>query len=626
MPVHRLYNNAMPRFVHILWITLATIVLVTCARDVNLDSDEEPYPEEVRIAFRTRGTFSSDYWYYMVFNYSAAPSEDTTTAPVDEVGGENRGANWEMYIAYHRDTVNGDQLVTLQRPRIPTILPTAGRPVDIVPALITDDAVNDLLVACADDDVVQLIEGIAPDYLDPIYFEHAVNFDAGPQPIALDYSDHTGDGTSDISIVYAGRGDNPAVIRVLGFESAGVYPLLSNTPVTDTPFYAARGNFDFQFGEDWALLTRNATTQAVTLRIYLGDGEGAYTESAAFPVEASAVQVVTTQLNSGGLELLVAQSGPAGGSGSIAVFTSTEEGVFSADDVINVDGGTVTSVAAAEFLAAKTSLLVGYNTSEGVGKVALYLNDGSQNFTLNSSLTMPTPANYVAAFDASNDSASESGRIPDAVVLNGDPDASTGSSLYIVRGKREVDTETLEVSFAWDEYLIDYLTGNAPSKIITADLNGDGKQDLLIPNSGSGTNGDSICILYGLGHTNYTSADVYWTDTLPELFGGQDWVRSYSVAANTFDITIDPAVFYDLARLPPEQVDGFNVTFMTATHGIYYDSNPDRLGEVLDVLTHPVNVEMTVGHYNDEQNTPLANANSPSADAADIYDWRVEVN
>jgi hypothetical protein len=609
----------MPRFVHILWITAASILFNTCARDVNPDVDAIPYPDEVRIAYRTRAPFTSDYWYYMVFNYSAAPNTSTPLAPFDEVSNEDRGTNWEMYIAYHKDEVAGDQLVMLQRPRVPTILATAARPVDVTAGVINDDTVKDLLVACADGDVVQLIRGIDPDYLDPVYFEAPQSFDTGPQPLRLRLGDYTSDGKLDLSIVYAGRGNQPAVIRVLAQTAVGVYSALPDSPVADTPIDAVVGDFNFDNQGDWAMLTRNEGSQAVNLRIYLGDGAGAFAEDASFSVDQSAVEVIASQLNSAGIDLLVAQRGPAGGTGSVAIFNSTEQGVFSAGPVLDV-AGSLNSLATEQFLGSTRSLVAAYNSSDGNGRVALYLNDGNQNFTLDSTLSFPTPANYITSFDPSSDG------VPDAVVLNGDLDSGTGNSLFMVRGGRKADISNGTTSFVWDSLLVDYLTGNASSRVVTDDLNGDSKTDLLIPNSGSGTNGNSICVFYGLGSTNFASADVYWTDELPEYLAGQEWLLSQSISSNTFEIVIDPGVFYDLARIPPEKGRGFNVTFMTATTGIYYEANPDHLGEVRDVLLQPINIPMTVGHYDDEQNTPLANANIESDPAADIDNWRVEVN
>ena len=262
MPVYRLYNIAMPRFVHILWITLIGLLLAACARDVNLDEEEDPYPDQIRIAFSTRQSFSSDYWYYMVFNYSGAPSTSDAVSPIDEISDENRCANWEMYIGYHKDAVAGDQLITLQRPRVPTILDSAAMPVDVASGLITDDDVQDLLVACAESDVVQLIRGIDPDPNDPLYFETAEDFDAGPQPLGVHAEDYTGDDLTDVSIVYAGRDSDPAELRILSQTTAGVFTTLNSIPITDTPVAVVAYDLNGDSGTDYQAFPSGHTSTA----------------------------------------------------------------------------------------------------------------------------------------------------------------------------------------------------------------------------------------------------------------------------------------------------------------------------------------------------------------------------
>jgi hypothetical protein len=612
----------MPRTAHILWIITFSLLLVTCARDVNPDVTEVPYPDQVRIAFSTSQTFSSDYWYYMVFNYSAAPNTSSALAPLDEVSGVDRATNWEMYIAYHKDPTSGDTLVALQRPRVPTVLATAVNPVDVAVGLATDDAVNDLLVACYAGDTVQLIQGIDPDPNDPAYFETATTFDTGPHPLRLDVADYTGDGLADVCIAYAGKDAAPAVLRVLAQTAAGVFAPGVDTPITDTPISAVVADVSGDTQKDWAILTRNSSTQAMNVRIYLGDGHGGFSEAHSFGVDSSAVQLILGQVNgsSTGLDLVVAQRGASGGSGSVAIFNGDGTGAFSTGPVQTIDGN-VNSVALGGFLeTAISSLLVGYTGTDNAGHVDLLLNNGEQQFTYHSTLTVPTSAAYVTAFDTNADT------VPEAVILDGNPATNTGNTLYFVRGKRKLDLVSGKNVFTWDSYLIDYLTGTAPTAVLTQDLNGDGVVDLLIPNSGTGNNGNSVCVFHGLGHTNYTNADIYWTDDLPNMLDGHEWLLSQSISNNLFDITIDPGVFYDLALLPPEQGRGFNVTFMTATRGIYWDADPNQDGEVRDVLLHPINIPMEVGYQSDEQNEQLANLQIASDPSADINNWRVEVN
>jgi hypothetical protein len=69
---------------------------------------------------------------------------------------------------------------------------------------------------------------------------------------------------------------------------------------------------------------------------------------------------------------------------------------------------------------------------------------------------------------------------------------------------------------------------------------------------------------------NYTSADIYWTDDQPESIVAQEWYLDHTVGPNFFELVVDPVLFYDLARLPP---DSFIVDFMTGTSAIEFDEN-----------------------------------------------------
>src|SRR5262245_6141643 len=125
-----------------------------CARDVNDPEAADPFPVEVHMAFRTRGTFDAGTWYYIVFNFTSAPNTSLTVNPIDRISNEDRADRWEMYIAYNRNQNGEETLVTLQRPRVPTVLPTARGPVDTATADFDANGIMDVAVACSLDNIV----------------------------------------------------------------------------------------------------------------------------------------------------------------------------------------------------------------------------------------------------------------------------------------------------------------------------------------------------------------------------------------------------------------------------------------------------------------------------------------
>lgn len=619
------YNRAMPRFVHNLWISLlaAILLLAGCARDVNTDLDEEPYPDEVKIGYRMRGPLSTDVWYYMVFNYTAAPSTGVAQNPIDFISDEDRGINWERYIVYHRDPNLGEQLLTLQRPRVPTIVATSTKPVDVTAGQFTDDEVLDLIVACEDGDIVEIIQGIEPDPFDPVFYETAEEFDSGPSPIRLRVGDFTGDSVEDLSIVYAGTDGEDAFIRVLAGGGEAPFTLATDTTVPGTPVEAVIGDYNLDGEGDWALLSRDPDTDGMTVYILLGDGIGGFIQDESVNVDNTAVDLARWNIDGeDGVELVIGVEGAAGGEGSVVIYAGTlnDDATVSYAEASEIAiEGNVRSVDASNVIAATSGILAGYVTAEGEGRASVLLHEGAFEFTQELLVPTPGPAQYVLAHDANGDSTL------DIMVLDGRPAENAGSTLYIFPGGSQTDIDTGDRNFVWDDQTIDYLTGTAPTLIRPQDLDGDGVEDLLIPNSGSDDNGNSVCIFYGLGDYNYASADIYWTDEVPEPLTGQEWYVSHTIGPNFIEITLDPGVFYDLARQPPDQDDGFNVIFMTGTTGIDLESNQDQLGEVRDYLDRAINIPMDVGYFDDEQNTPLANTNVEPVPSEDIDDWRVEV-
>jgi hypothetical protein len=216
--------------------------------------------------------------------------------------------------------------------------------------------------------------------------------------------------------------------------------------------------------------------------------------------------------------------------------------------------------------------------------------------------------NYMLALDTGADSSMSS------VVLSGRP-GSAGRLLYIQRSDTVTPTGSVTPAFSWVGDTISYIT----------DINKDGTLDFIIPCPGSG-GGDRICLYYGLGKSNYTSVNIYWTDTQPEVLGARDWLLNPpQIGPNSIQLSIDPLLFYDLARQPPYVPQGFNVDFVTATTGIDLLSNPNHLGVVTDILSTPVNVKMESGFLDDEQNSPRASQNVAPNPSQDIVYWSVEV-
>jgi hypothetical protein len=606
-----------------------------CARDVNPPTPLVRYPAQINLGFRTRGSLEDNTWYYFVFNFTAAPSTAEATAPWDDLSTKDRGRNWELYVAYHRDPDTGAQFVTLQRPALPTVLTTAAGPTDAVVGDYNTDNINDIAVACRTAGVVQMIRGRPTEIYNTTYFENPEDIPqaAGPSPSLLLSGDVAGATAEDLLVFYDGDGTTPPFLRVLESDAAGGFTAGADLPLGGAPKDALLADLNGDGHLDLAVLTAGSGAGETALRIFAGDGAGAFTAGAVMGVGTNPVALSSGHLDAANvLDLAVADRGPGTGDGDVRLFFGAGDGTFTAGLVLAVPGP-CGGMTVGKFFGATDDVVVTYFGTYRATPTGPDLQGGLAGVFLNEAEggIQPTPiiaplgnnpsavrANYLVALDTGKDT------YLDAVVLSGQP-GSGGRLLYIQRGGRFTPTGTTDTQFVWQNDTISYITELEPSRLRLGDVDKNGVQDFVIPCPGGGT-GTRLCIYYGLGRSNYTSADIYWTDQQPMLLGGQEWLLSPpSVGPNTLQLQIDPLLFYDLALQPPDARDGFIVDFMTGTTGIDLQDNLDHLGEIRDHLNSPVPVPMEPGTLIDEQQAPRANQYQAADPSQDIDYYSVEV-
>jgi hypothetical protein len=611
------YNLSM-RLLAVL-LTVSALGWSACARDVTGGDLTDVYPTQVTTAFRVQGTISSDFWYYMIFNFSAAPSTAAASAPLDFVSDEDRGRNWELYVALHRDTQGNDQLYTLERPRVPTVLPTDLGPADAAAADFTSDLRPDIIVACEAGDHVQLIRANQFDIYDPVYYNDPEFISEGPAPIRVFTGLLAADSNQDAVVLFKGTDPDTGFLRVLTGDGLGGFTAADIAlPAIPLDLLGVDVNADSR--PDAVVLTGGATAAERRVRIYLNDGNGILAAGTDYAAGDDPVALATGHLASANADLVVADRGD-GSAGAVKVLEASGTGTYTAGPDLAVSGE-VHGVSCGYIYGNQgvDDILVCYTDSLGKGQVGVFQNEQANPYqTPAVSAELPSPAAFVLTTDTGTDSQG------DAVLVNGTPGGG-GSSLYIKRGLREPAPNPLDPRlFAWDTEDIIYLTGLEPSRIRLCDLDSDGQiDDFLIPNSADGTNGNSVNLFFGLGNNDYSSADIYWTDDPPELLTNQDWYISHTVGPNFFELTFDPGLLYSMAQIPPDLDDGVNVTFMTGTTGIAIADNLDQLGQIRDFLSSPVNIPMEIGFFDDEQNSQRAQTEI-AEDNADIDNWRVEV-
>lgn len=631
-----MYYNAAMHSLKLLAMLLATLLvaialaLVGCARDTNDETLEDRYPLEVKLAFKTRGSLSPDTWYFIVFNFTSDSTAEADS-PIDRISDEDRGDNWELYIALNTNTVGEDTLVTLQRPAVPTVLPVEEGPVDVVVEDVNQDTLMDIMVACREAGVILRMEGrVSQDTYAAIYFTDPSAIDTGPQPFRLFANQFSGEAPTDLLILYAGEDGRSPFLRVLDGSGTGSFAALEDAPLSSgIPVDALVADLNGDLILDLALVTTQEEGGDGELTIILRGTDGSFNETATYPLGPDPAQIAVGQLDESGLDLAVAVRGTAAQNGAVHIFYGAGDGTFTPRETPLEIQGTCTSVDLAQMLFNTgdtiDDVLVGYIDESGKGNLGVYINnvvpegETPEDGEAFGELFLTTPTQilpyYIVAFDTGDDNHL------DALVVDGAP--GSGSSTFLIqRGLTEDEGGFSASTFIWDPEPITYPSGVETSRIFLGDIDQNGVFDVIAPNSANDEGGNSISLFYGLGKDNFTSADVFWVDQPPEPLILQDWYLSHTVGPNFFELTLDPGLFYDLARRAPT---AFVFDFMTATTGIDIANNLDLNGEVIDSMQIPERVPMEIGYYNDEQNSQKVDTGTVAQPSEDLVDWRVEV-
>lgn len=631
------YNAAMHSF-KLLAILLATLLvaialaMVGCARDTNDETQEDRYPLEVKLAFQTRGSLSPDTWYFIVFNFTSESTAEAD-APIDRISDDDRGANWELYVALNTNTVGEDTLVTLQRPAVPTVLPVDEGPVDAVVEDVNQDTLMDLIVACRGAGVVLAMVGReieANSSYDAVFFTDATPVDTGPQPFRLFANQFSGEAPTDLLVLYAGEDGRTPFLRVLDGTGTGGFIAQEDALLSPgIPIDALVADLNGDLILDLALVSTQEEGGEGELTIIIRGTDGSFNETDTYPLGPDPAQIAIGQLDDSGLDLAVAVRGTAAQNGAVHIFYGAGDGTFTPRETPLEIQGTCTSVDLAQMLFNTgdtiDDVLVGYIDDSGKGNLGVYINnmvaegEAPEPGEAFGELFLSTPTHilpyYIVAFDTGDDNHL------DALVVDGAPGSGI-STFLIQRGLTEDEGGFSASTFVWDPEPITYPSGVETSRIFLADIDQNGIIDVIAPNSADAEGGNSVSLFYGLGKDNFTSADIYWIDQPPEPLVFQDWYLDHTVGPNFFELTLDPGLFYDLARRAPT---AFVFDFMTATTGIDIANNLAFDGEVIDSMQVPERVPMEIGYYNDEQNSQKVDTGTVAQPSEDLVDWRVEV-
>ena len=265
-----------------------------------------------------------------------------------------------------------------------------------------------------------------------------------------------------------------------------------------------------------------------------------YAAKVDYTVGSSPYSVTTADVNGDGkADLIVANRN----SGSVSVLTNKGDGTFNAK-VDYTAGSWLYSVTSADVNGDGKADLITANY--GSDSVSVLTNRGDGTFNAKIDYTAGSRPSSVTTADVNGDGKADlivANRFSDSVPYN-----SYSVSVLTNRGDGTFNTK------------VDYTVGDSPYSVTTADVNGDGKADLIVANGASNTvsvltnRGDGTFnakVDYTVGSSPYsvTTADVNG-DGKADLIAANFCSDSVSVLTNKGDGTFNSKVDYTTGHFP----------------------------------------------------------------------------
>jgi hypothetical protein len=210
------------------------------------------------------------------------------------------------------------------------------------------------------------------------------------------------------------------------------------------------------------LITANYNTNTLTL--LTNNGNGGFGFYATLKVGNNPGFVLAADVNGNGkLDLITANFGD----NTLTVLTNNGSGIYGSNATLTVGGGPQNIVAADVNGDGYLDLINANYTSPGT--LTVYTNNGSGRFTLASTLTVGSYPAWVCAADVNGDGYVD--------LISASYKGSNGNTLTVL-------TNNGHGVFGFNARLA---VGSAPVTLVAADVNGDGKPDLISANNGTDT-------------------------------------------------------------------------------------------------------------------------------------------
>ena len=311
-------------------------------------------------------------------------------------------------------------------------------------------------------------------------FAAAQNYATGTNPYGVATADLNGDGIPDLAVANNSSGN----VSVLLGHGDGTFATAVSYLVGAAPSAIVIGDFNRDGIPDLAVTNYGSNT----LSILLGNGNGTFQAQQTFAVGSLPSSIAIGDFNKDGIPDL-AVTNYSGGAGTVSILLGNGNGTFQTQQTFAV-GNSPFGIAVADLANNGKQDLIVANT--GSDNISILLGNGDGTFQPQVTYPVSVANNSAWAVTVGD--------------FNGDgfPDvaAATGANVSVWLG---TGNGTLNAA-------VGYNAGNTAYAILTHDLYGNGKLDLVVAN----TNGGNVSILAGNGDGTFGSPVNYSTSGVPQ--------------------------------------------------------------------------------------------------------------
>ncbi len=346
-------------------------------------------------------------------------------------------------------------------------------------------------------------------------FGPKTDFAAGQSAISLVVGDFNGDGKIDL----AGANSNVNSISVLLGNGDGSFQAATTFPTRNPPWGLVSADFNGDGKLDIATVNSTDVTGSTnnSVSILLGNGDGTFQSFADYPMDGAAFSITSGDFNGDGkLDLAIGNTALV----AVSILLGNGDGTFQPPTNYDIGTGSViaTHLIARDFNGDGKLDLAGC----GTGKVSVLLGNGDGTFQPHVDYDgIGSDAGWMTADDFNDD-----GKL-DLVVANGNGfGAPLGTNVSILIGKGD---GTFQAP-------VNYDTGAQPFSVTTADVNGDGKIDLIMA-----TDANTAAVLIGKGDGTFGRSSDYTAGAVPMSVATGDFNADGKldvVSANRGDNTV----------------------------------------------------------------------------------------